>query len=181
MNRVIPRFCRFWHDLSFDSFMVVKSLLFFIFIKWPIEVFGNGFNQFLKGMKQVRVTIERSLDMFTAYAEKVEGIYGAGHTVEEAQASIEKSIRLYRRYNKGRKHPLREDVHIVYQFDIASILNYYKGIFTHAALERVTGIHQKQLQHYASGLRKPRAAQKQKISKALQALGKELLSINLVP
>jgi len=33
------------------------------------------------------------------------------------------------------------------------VLNYYKGIFTLSALERLTGINQKQLQHYASGLR----------------------------
>ena len=119
--------------------------------------------------------------MFTAYAANIHGIYGAGETVAEARASIEKSIRLFRRYNKQRKHPLREEFRLVYQFDVSSMLNYYKGIFTHAALERLTGIHQKQLQHYASGLRKPRAAQKQKISRAFHDLGKELLSIDLMP
>jgi hypothetical protein len=33
--------------------------------------------------------------------------------------------------------------------------NYYKRIFTNVALERITGINQKQLQHYATGLKKP--------------------------
>jgi predicted RNase H-like HicB family nuclease len=131
-------------------------------------------------MKNIQIVIERSKDMFTAYSINMEGIYGAGDTVAEARASIEKSVRLYRRYNKEGKHPLQGDFRLVYQFDVSSMLNYYKGIFTNAALERLTGIHQKQLQHYASGLRKPRAAQKQKIAEAFQALGKELLSLELL-
>lgn len=32
-----------------------------------------------------------------------------------------------------------------------SLLNYYKGIIINAALERMTGNNQKQLQHYATG------------------------------
>jgi hypothetical protein len=44
-----------------------------------------------------------------------------------------------------------------------SLFEYYKGVFTKSALERITGINQRQLQHYSSGLKKPRLAQKQKI------------------
>ena len=40
---------------------------------------------------------------------------------------------------------------IIYHFDVAGLLNYYKGIFTNAALEKITGINQRQLQHYSSG------------------------------
>jgi hypothetical protein len=60
-----------------------------------------------------------------------------------------------------------------------SLLNYYKGIFTNDALERITGINQKQLQHYASGYRKPREAQVKKIQTVLHQLGGELMSIEL--
>jgi hypothetical protein len=48
-----------------------------------------------------------------------------------------------------------------------SLFNYYKGIFTNAAPKRITGINQKQLQHYATGHRKPREAQVKKIQTAL--------------
>jgi hypothetical protein len=58
-------------------------------------------------------------------------------------------------------------------------LDYYKGIFTNAALERITGINQKQIQHYASGLKKPRPAQVKKIESALHNLGAELMSVEL--
>jgi hypothetical protein len=41
------------------------------------------------------------------------------------------------------------------------------------------GINQRQLQHYASGLKKPREAQVKKIESALHKLGEELMSIEM--
>jgi transcriptional regulator with XRE-family HTH domain len=58
-------------------------------------------------------------------------------------------------------------------------LQHYNGIFTQAALERLTGINQRQLQRYACGANKPRENQAIKITKALHNLGKELLAIEL--
>ncbi|MDR2414457.1 MAG: hypothetical protein LBD64_05690 [Odoribacteraceae bacterium] len=79
----------------------------------------------------------------------------------------------------GEEYPsvLDGDYAIAYQFDVESLLYFYDGIFTRSALERITGINQKQLAHYASGLHKPRREQERKIKDALRALGQELLSI----
>ena len=131
-------------------------------------------------MKQVKIVIERSNDMFSAYAENVEGIFGAGDTVKEAKDSITRSIKLTRKYNKQNVPSILKGDHVlVFRFDVESFLNYYKGIFTNAALERITGINQKQFQHYASGLKKPREAQAKKIEKALHELGSELMTPEL--
>jgi predicted RNase H-like HicB family nuclease len=131
--------------------------------------------------KKIQIVIERSSDLFSAYAENVEGVYGSGETVAEAKASIEKSIKLLLKYNKKEILPdlLKKKYDIVYRFDVESLLNYYKGIFTNAALERMTGINQKQLQHYASGLKKPRETQIKKIETALHNLGEELMAVAL--
>lgn len=51
-------------------------------------------------MKAIKIIIEKTKDMYTAYAENAEGIYGGGNTIEEAKASIETSIKLYNKYNK---------------------------------------------------------------------------------
>jgi predicted RNase H-like HicB family nuclease len=51
-------------------------------------------------MKAIKIIIEKTKDMYTAYAENTEGIYGGGDTIEEAKASIETSIKLYNKYNK---------------------------------------------------------------------------------
>jgi len=38
-------------------------------------------------MKTLKIIIERSKDMYSAYAENIEGIYGGGNTVAEAKQS----------------------------------------------------------------------------------------------
>ena len=131
-------------------------------------------------MKKVKIIIERSNDLFSAYAENVNGVYGAGTTVLEAKNSILKSLELLRKYNKGNIPViLKGEYSLVFRFDVESFLNYYKGIFTNAALERITGINQKQLQHYATVLKKPRETQVKKIETALHKLGGDLLAVEL--
>jgi predicted RNase H-like HicB family nuclease len=51
-------------------------------------------------MKSIKIIIEKTKDMYTAYAENAEGIYGGGNTIDEAKASIQTSIKLYNKYNK---------------------------------------------------------------------------------
>ena len=130
-------------------------------------------------MKTVKIIIERSKDMYSAYAENIEGIYGGGDTVAEAKQSIINAISLYKKYNTSVPAILKNRYDIVYKFDTQSFLNYYKGIFTNASLERITGINQRQLQHYATGLKKPRPAQTKKIQTSLHKLGSELTAVEL--
>lgn len=133
-------------------------------------------------MKTLKIIIERSEDMFSAYAENVEGVYGGGDTVEEAKQSILDAIRLLKEYNEPKNVPgiLKRAYNIVYHFDAESFLNYYKGIFTNAALEKITGINQRQLQHYSSGLKKPRLPQLKKIEEGMHRLAAELQALELV-
>ncbi|MBL7866623.1 MAG: type II toxin-antitoxin system HicB family antitoxin [Flavobacterium lindanitolerans] len=132
-------------------------------------------------MKTVKIIIERSEDMFSAFAENVQGIYAGGNTVDEVKQSVLDSIRLLKEFNSPNNIPdiLKGEYEIVYHFDTVSLLSYYKGIFTNSALEKLTGINQKQIQHYATGHRKPRAEQREKIETALHALGRELLAVEL--
>ncbi|MEO5996322.1 MAG: hypothetical protein ABIN89_06330 [Chitinophagaceae bacterium] len=131
--------------------------------------------------KKIKILIERSNDSYSSYAENVPGIYGQGDTVEKAKQSALKGIDLLKKYNKDENIPalLKGDYEIVYKFDTESFLNFYKKIFTNAALERMTGINQKQFQHYASGLKKPRPAQVKKIETAMHSLAKELMAVEL--
>ncbi len=130
---------------------------------------------------QIKIIIERSDDSYSAYAENVPGIYGQGNTVDEAKKSALAGIDLLKKYNQDENIPaiLKGDYEIIFKFDAESFLNFYKKIFTNAALERMTGINQKQFQHYASGLKKPRLAQVKKIETAMHNLGKELMSVEL--
>lgn len=129
--------------------------------------------------KQVRIVIERSDDSYSAYAENIPGVYGHADTVEEAKNAVLTGLKLFKEYNQEEHIPaiLKGDYEIIFKFDTKSFLNFYKKIFTNAALERLTDINQKQFHHYAAGLKKPRPAQVKKIEKAMHKLGRELLAI----
>lgn len=126
-------------------------------------------------MKMVKVIIERSNDAFWAYAENLEGVSGVGATANEAKQSLLDSIAIQKELGNV-KHINYE---ISYQFDIASLLNYYKGIFTFSALERLTGINQRQIERYSKGEKKPRETMRKKIEASLHQLGEELLTVQL--
>lgn len=131
-------------------------------------------------MKTIKIIIEKSSDSYGAYAENVEGIYGAGDTVEECKQSILDAIETIKTFD-GNLIPnaLKDDFELIYQFDTESLLNYYKGILSNPAIEKLTGINQKLIHQYSTGLKKPRAAQRKKIEEGLHKLGKELLAIEL--
>lgn len=67
---------------------------------------------------------------------------------------------------------------LVYKWSIESLLYYYKGVLTLSSLERITGINQTQLGHYASGRSVPRKKQVEKIERSLHHLGEELSSVS---
>lgn len=133
-------------------------------------------------MEKIIIVIEASKDSFSAYSENVSSIYGAGATIKECKNSILEAIEIYKEPDMLEFAPkilLDDDYTITYKYDVQSILAYYSGIFTKAGLERITGINQKQLGHYASGLKKPRPAQQAKIIDALHRLGEDLISLQL--
>jgi predicted RNase H-like HicB family nuclease len=50
-------------------------------------------------MKKLIIIIEKTKDMYSSYAENMEGIYGGGDTIEEAKESINTSLKLYEKHN----------------------------------------------------------------------------------
>lgn len=128
-------------------------------------------------MKNVNVIIEKSKDLYNIYSHELEGCYGIGETIDEAKKSFFEGIELYKEFNQKLSSIYYEELNFQFQYDIESFLAFYKGVFTNSALERLTGINQKQIQHYASGLKKPRIEQRKKIEASLHNLGEELLAL----
>jgi len=130
-------------------------------------------------MEKLKVQIGASSNHFGAFATNCNGIYGAGNTVEECKQNLLEGLRLFISTTEKLPEILIGDFEIEYHFDVQSILGHYTNVFTKPALERLTGINQKQLHHYATGLKKPRLEQRKKIETALHKLGTELLTIQL--
>lgn len=104
--------------------------------------------------KKITIIIERAPDNYGAYAEKnIFGAWGSGDTIAEAKRSVVKTIKLLKKYNKKENVPkiLYDDYELVYRLDVPSLLAHYKGVFTNAAMEQITGISQREIKQYASG------------------------------
>lgn len=132
-------------------------------------------------MEKLIISIGASKDSFGAFAENADGIWGAGNSAAETKRDVLEAIRMIKENLPEEKWPeiLKKDYSIEWKYDTQSLLQYYSGVFTNAALERLTGINQKQLWNYANGVSKPREAARRKIENALHSLGEELITLSL--
>ena len=131
-------------------------------------------------MKKLRIIIEKSSDYYAAYAENCDGVYGAGASVEETKVNVVAGLELLKQTAKNLPAILKEDYIIEYHFDVPSFLNYYSGVFSKSALERMSGINQTQLSHYVSGFRKPSKKTIKKLDNAIHNLVEELSQVRLM-
>ena len=69
------------------------------------------------------------------------------------------------------------DYAIEYDMHISAILRSAEQFTTIAAISRASGINQKQLAHYASSLKEPRPAQRERIIAGLHRIGETFLAI----
>ena len=70
------------------------------------------------------------------------------------------------------------DYEFEYRFlDATSLLRAYGPYLSLAAISRATGINQHQLSHYANGVKRPRAQQRERIVEGIHKIGKELLAL----
>ena len=132
-------------------------------------------------MEKVIVTVELSENNYAAYLENLPGCVSTGKTFDELKNNIAAAVEFHLEgmHEDGIEIPFSEHYELVYKFDAESLLSHYNGIFTNAAMQRLTGINQRQLQRYASGISQPRNEQSEKITAALHLLGRELLAIRL--
>ena len=134
-------------------------------------------------MKKLNVVIERAENNFSAFVKEIDGITATGGSIGEIKLSILEAVDEYISAcsEMGTEVPdiLAEGYELMYELDVQSLLTIYEGIFSKSGLEKLTGINQKQLWHYAKGISKPRPAQRRKIESALHRLGSELLSLSL--
>ena len=134
-------------------------------------------------MKNVIVTVEKSENNYSAFIETLLGCVTTGKTMDELRHNMYEAVEFHLEgmIEDGIDipEPFKGKYRLVFRFDTECLLAHYKGIFTNSALERLTGINQRQLQRYASGKSRPMRPQQIKIQKALHRLGEELLDVEL--
>ncbi len=71
----------------------------------------------------------------------------------------------------------QDNYELGFQLEVSALLQSLSGVLTRSALARVTGINEKQLGHYMSGHRKPRADKRRKIIDGIHQIGARLTAV----
>ncbi|HET9571161.1 MAG TPA: hypothetical protein VFP20_07120 [Bacteroidales bacterium] len=134
-------------------------------------------------MKRIEATFTRSKDGFFNVHCNNEMFSGGGDTLEAAKDNMLEQMLFYKQtaIEDHFDYPnfLDNEFEIIYKLDTASFLEYYSGILSLSGLEKLTGIHQKQLWNYLHHKSVPRRKQVERIEQALHRFGSELQSISL--
>ncbi|MCM1030852.1 MAG: type II toxin-antitoxin system HicB family antitoxin [Oscillibacter sp.] len=134
-------------------------------------------------MEKVIVEILYSGKNFGAHMPILSGCVATGSTLKEVKDNIRDAIQLHIEGSLEDGDPIPDvfkgEYQLIYKLSPEALLNAYSDIFTKAALSRITGINERQLWHYAAGMRKPRPTQIRKIEEGLHHLADELRAIAL--
>jgi hypothetical protein len=130
-------------------------------------------------MRKIKAFIERGNDgSYGVYTDikkdkMTYAINGDGSTAKEAMADFYGAYADMKTYYQEVSKPF-EEVEFDFHYDVASFLSYYSKVLTLSGLERLTGVNQRQLGHYANGVRRPRPAMVRKIEAALHAFSQDI-------
>lgn len=134
-------------------------------------------------MEKVTVDIYYTGNNYSAHTPILPGCVSTGSTLEEMEKNIQEAIDFHVESSLADNDPIPEvfkgEYEIVFKLSTEALLEAYSNIFTKAALSRITGINERQLWHYAAGLRKPRPAQRKRIEEGLHRLANQLLAVTL--
>lgn len=132
-------------------------------------------------MEQIIMMIEKTADYYDAYSVNCDGIYAAGKDIAEVKRNTLDAIRLIKENLAEEQYPapLRGEYSLSFRFDTRTFLDYYRDSISLAGLEKITGIHQKQLSNYLNNRSKPRQSQIDRINKGIHRFATELLEISI--
>ncbi len=135
-------------------------------------------------MKRIRVNVAKTPDGYCANLDIIDGFIVAvtGSIVDlkrEVVESIEFYVNCAKKDNEEYPSVLDNAYELEYKFTVESLLYFYKKIIGFSALELLTGINQRQLNHYATGVSKPLPKQAKKIETAFHRLGQDLMAVSV--
>lgn len=104
-------------------------------------------------------------------------------TMDKLKEYFAESLRLHIRgcVEDGDAFPeylVNGDYDIEYDLDAAALIRNAETFTTMSAISRISGINQKQLSHYANGVKHPRPIQLARIKGALAIIGTQLLALS---
>jgi predicted RNase H-like HicB family nuclease len=137
-------------------------------------------------MEKIKVSVgwgDKNYSATTNDYDRLNGIIIAtGNTFEKLQKEFESALKFHIEGCAADGDSLSEwllsgDYEIEYELTISALLHRLDGILTRSAIARISGINERQLGHYASGLRNPRAEKRKQIINGIHQISRELASV----
>jgi predicted RNase H-like HicB family nuclease len=134
-------------------------------------------------MEKVIVEVFFTGNNYSAHIPILPGCISTGYTLDELEQSMKEAVPFHLEGQKESggfiPEEFNEEYELVFKLSVEAMLNAYSNIFTKAALSRITGINERQLWHYAAGVRKPRPEQRRRIEEGIHNLAQKLLAVQL--
>lgn len=131
-------------------------------------------------MKKIEVLVEWSGDNFSAGTGAINGVvFATGKTLDDVKQNFAEAFKFHIEgcLADGDKLPsfiVKGKYELDFALQGSAMLHLADGLITRSALSRVTGINEKQLSHYLTGHRKPRAEQNEKIAAGIITINKQI-------
>ena len=134
-------------------------------------------------MEKIKVYIDWCRHNYSgSFSENVPGgVAFTGSTYEEmqreAQDTLDFHLRGYAEDGEAPQWYLDHDYELEFHPSTSALLHAYGTDVTLSAISRETGINQRQLSHYANGMKTPRPAQRQRIIDGIHNIGRRLMAL----
>jgi predicted RNase H-like HicB family nuclease len=132
-------------------------------------------------MKQVVVRVDWVGNFCACPENSVVCCVVTGDTLQEVKDNMAESLRWHIEGMQENDDVVPDDFvgdfAIKYELSAVALLKSMQTVVTQTALSRSAGINLQQLNHYCSGKRRPRVAQRARIVGGLHKIGRELLSV----
>lgn len=136
------------------------------------------------GTKELKVLVSWSGENYNGGLGLPElgAIFVTAQTLDEFKKEFCDSLEFHIEGLKEKGEPVPEYILsknyvIVYDLEATALLKEAETFTTLAAISRVTGINQKQLSHYATGVKQPRPSSRARIIQGIHAIGRRALAL----
>lgn len=139
-------------------------------------------------MEKIKIRVEWADKNYAACTEDFETLNGVVVATSKTFDGLKKELESALRFHIAGslqdgdilpKWLVDGDYELEYAMEISALLHKLDGIITRSAIARATGINERQIGHYASGHRRPRAEQRDKIINGIHCISKELSALVL--
>lgn len=129
-------------------------------------------------MEIIKVTVDW-LDNYGAVSDQVPGCVATAGSYEAIKEAYTSALEFHKEGLDVNEVPacLQGEYKLEFELTTRALLHLLDGTLTRAAISRVTGINEKQLYHYMSGIRTARSDKREKIVAAIHEIGQRLISV----